>query len=182
MENTETKGGIIQPAMTYGLILSLGIILFSIATYAMNNFNPGIAVQAIQWIIMIGLVYYGQLKYRNDSKGGFLSYGQSLGFGTLIGLFASIVYALFFIVMIKVVDTSYIQKMLQAMEQAMYEKNMPEEQIKMMMDIYSQKMTIGMLIIGSIFSLTFITFIISLITSIFVKKSESPFGKDEFNG
>ncbi|SDB81588.1 DUF4199 domain-containing protein [Williamwhitmania taraxaci] len=182
MENTETKGSILQPAMTYGLILSLGIILFSVVTYAMNNFNPSIPVQALQWAIMIGLVYFGQYKYRNDSKGGFLTYGQSLGFGTLIGFFASIVYSLFFIVMVKVVDTEYIQKMLQAMEQAMYEKDLPEDQIKMMMDMYSQKMTIGMLIVGSIFSLTFITFVLSLITSIFVKKSETPFGKDEFNG
>lgn len=182
MENTEKKIGIIQPAMTYGLILSLGIILYTIFTYTMNIFNPGIGIQALQWGIMIGLVYLGQYKYRADYKGGYITYAQSLGFGTLIGFFASIIYALFFVLLVMVIDPNYIQKMLEAMEQALYEKNVPEEQITMVMDMYSQKMSVGMLVFGSIFSLTFITFIISLITSIFIKKNESPFSQDEFNG
>jgi len=178
----EKKGSIIQPAMTYGLILSLGIILYSIVLYVMGIYQPGISIQVIQWVIFVGLIYFGQFKYRNDSKDGFISYGQSLGFGVLMGLFASIIYAFFFILLTQVIDPLYMEKLLQAMEQKMFEDNIPDEQITMIMEMSKKTMSIGMLVVGSVFSLTLISFIVSLITSIFVKKNETPFGKEEFNG
>lgn len=182
MDNSAKSTSIFQPAMTYGLILGLGIILYSIALYALNVFTPGWSVQAIQWIIIFGLIYYGQLKYRNDYKGGILSYGQSLGFGVLIGLFASIIYSLFFVILVKFIDPQYIEKMLQAMEQKMYESgSMNNQQIQSVMDIYRQRMSVGAMVVGSVIGVTLISFVVSLITSIFVRKEESPFSQDEVN-
>jgi len=169
--------------MTYGLILALGIILYSIVIYALNIYTPGIGIQAIQWIIIFGLIYYGQIKYRDDYKNGVLSYSQALGFGVLIGLFASLIYALYFVILVKMIDPGYIEKLLQAMEQKMYEANkVSNEQIQTIMNMYRQKMTIGAMVLGSVLVMSLISFLVSLITSIFAKKEESPFSADEMNG
>ncbi|HUW07783.1 MAG TPA: DUF4199 domain-containing protein [Williamwhitmania sp.] len=183
MDNTTKPTSIFQPAMTYGLILALGIILYSIVIYVLNIYTPGMGIQAIQWVIIFGLIYYGQIKYRDDYKNGVLSYSQSLGFGVLIGLFASLIYALYFVVLVKMIDPGYIEKLLQAMEQKMYEANkISDEQIQTVMNMYKQKMTVGTMVLASVFMMTLISFVVSLITSIFAKKVESPFSSDEMNG
>ena len=94
-----------------------------------------------------------------------------------MGVVAAVVSTLFFIVLIKVIDTGYMDRIMQVAEEQMYEKGMPEEQIAMGIGI-AKKMMLIILPIGTVF----ISLIVSLITSIFVKKAESPFGKDEFNG
>jgi hypothetical protein len=183
MDNTAKPTSIYQPAMTYGLILALGLIVYSIVMYALNIFTPGIGIQAIQWVIIFGLIYYGQIKYRDDYRNGILSYSQSLGFGILVGFFSSLIFALFFVVLVKIIDPGYIDKLLQAMEQKMYEANkISDEQIQTIMNMYKQKMTVGTMVIASVFMMTLISFLVSLVTSIFVKKEETPFSANEMNG
>jgi len=177
MENTEKKVGMLQPLITYGLILSLGLIIHSIVNYVLDIYDPGMLNKLLSWVIVGGLIFFGQYKYRNDYKGGYITYGQSLGFGVLMGVVAAVVSTLFFIVLIKVIDTGYMDRIMQVAEEQMYEKGMPEEQIAMGIGI-AKKMMLIILPIGTVF----ISLIVSLITSIFVKKTESPFGKDEFNG
>jgi len=181
MENTEKKVGIWQPAITYGLILGLGLVLLSIVNYALDIYQPGRLNQLIQWIIIICLIFFGQYKYRNDYKDGFISYGQALGFGVLMGLFAAIISALFTILLTQVIDPQYIDKVLQAMEQKFYQDNVPEAQITMIMENTKKFMSIGIMVPFAIFFMTLMSFIVSLITSIFIKKNENPFGKDELN-
>lgn len=182
MENTEKKVGILQPALTYGLILGLGLIVLSIGNYALEIYQPGPLNQLIQLIVVAGLIIFGQYKYRNDYKNGFISYGQSLGFGVLMGVIAALISALFFVLLTQVIDPNYMEKLFAAIEQKFYQDNVPEEQIAMAMEITKKTMSIAIMVPLSIFMLTFMSLVVSLITSIFVKKAESPFGKDEFNG
>ncbi len=99
MENTEKKVGILQPALTYGLILSLGLIVHSIVNYAFDIYEPGIVNKLLVWVIAGGLIFYGQFKYRSDFKDGLISYGQALGFGVLMGVVAAVVSLIFFVVL-----------------------------------------------------------------------------------
>ena len=113
MENTEKKVGMLQPLITYGLILSLGLIIHSIVNYVLDIYDPGILNKLLSWVIVGGLIFFGQYKYRNDYKGGYITYGQSLGFGVLMGVVAAVVSTLFFIVLIKVIDTGYMDRIMQ---------------------------------------------------------------------
>ena len=68
-----------------------------------------------------------------------------------------------------------IQRILEAAQQNMAEKNMSEEQIEKAMEITQKFMTPVWLFIFSILSTTFMGFLFSLIISIFTRKEESPF-------
>ena len=64
----------------------------------------------------------------------------------------------------------------------MYESgSMNDQQIQSFMDIYKQRMSVGTMVVGSVIGVTLVSFVVSLITSIFVRKEESPFSQDEVN-
>jgi hypothetical protein len=109
--------------------------------------------------------------------GGTISYGQALGFGTLMVMFASIVSAIYTFVFIKYIDPEFIDKILIMTEEQLIQQGIPDEQIEMGIEMQKKFMTPTIMSLFTIPTYTFMGFIFSLITSIFLKKKseEIPF-------
>jgi hypothetical protein len=132
----------------------------------------------LQWVIYITLilsVLWSTRTYRDVVLGGYISYTQSLGFGLLLSVGASVIFSFFLYIYMKYVDTTYISQVLDQMEMAMYENEIKESEIEMLMKIYRSYLTPGAMAVGMIFTYFLIGGVISLITSIFIKNP-----KDEF--
>jgi len=174
----EEKSTFWKSAMVYGLYLALALTLFSVITYVAGLIlNPKIGYVSIV-LVIIGIVI-AQINYRNKELNGTITYGQALGFGVAIMLFAGIISALYTLVLYTFIDPSLIDQMKAAQEEAMLAKGLTEDQIDAAMSMASKMMSPAwmsiMALIGSVFSGT----IVSLITSIFVKKQPNLDAFDE---
>jgi len=174
----EEKSTFWKSAMIYGLYLALALTLFSVITYVTGLIlNPKIGYVSIA-LTIIGIVI-AQILYRNRELNGAITYGQALGFGVAIMLFTGIVTALYTLVLYTFIDPSLIDQMKAAQEEAMLAKGLTEDQIDAAMSMASKMMSpVWMSImglVGSVFSGT----IISLITSIFIKKQPNLDAFDE---
>lgn len=171
----ENKNTIFKTTMTWGLLLGIVLIIFNFIPYLKGLFQLPAWVSFLTYAIMIAGVALGQIKYRDNDLGGYISYGRCFGAGMLVMLFASIIYAFYFIILTNVIDPNYMSKLIEASSEIMYQSGMPEEQIEMAMEMSSKMMTPALTLFSSILGYAFFGAIFSLITSAFIKKEEPMF-------
>jgi len=174
----EQKSTFWKSAMVYGLYLALVLTLFSVILYV-SGLILNTKVGYVSIVLTIAGIVIAQINYRNRELNGVISYGQAVGFGVAIMLFAGIVTALYTIVLYTFIDPSLIDQMKAVQEEAMLGKGMSEDQIEAAMSMTSKMMTPAWMSIVGLFGSVFSGTIVSLLTSIFVKKQPNEDAFDE---
>ena len=167
----EEKNSIWKVALNYGVISGLGLVILSSVWYVTNlTFNQYIGW--LNYVIIIGLVITGTKKQR-ELDNGFISYGKALGVGSVICIISALLIAIFTYVLYTVIDADLINRLYEAQEQAMMTNpSITDEQIDMAMEITKKYTNPTMISIGTFFGISFMGFIISLITSAVLKKNK----------
>ncbi len=174
----EQKSTFWKSAMIYGLYLALALTLFSVILYV-SGLILNTKIGYISLVLYVAGIVLAQINYRNKEMNGSISYGQALGFGVAIMLFSGIVTALYTMILYSFIDPGLIDQMKTVQEEALLQKGMSEEQIETAMSFSSKMMTPAWMSIMGAISSVFMGTIISLITSIFVKKQPSEDAFDE---
>jgi multisubunit Na+/H+ antiporter MnhF subunit len=159
-------------ALNYGLLLGFVSILQSLILYAMGKtYDNDWYTTAIGILIMAIIIFLGIKKYK-ESNNGFLSLGQGLKTGVGIALIAAVVSIIYTIIFVKFIEPDFINHIVEVQRQKMLENpNMTDEMIDKIGQgtrDYFYVFTIGMIFIFNIF----IGFVVSLVTSLILKKSE----------
>jgi len=164
--------------MAYGLYLALVLTLFSVILYV-SGLILNDKVGYISIVLTVVGIIIAQINYRNKELDGVISYGEAVGFGAAIMLFAGIVTALYTLILYTFVDPGLITQMKVMQEEAMLQKGMTEDQIEAAMAMTSKMMSPGWLSIMGLVGSVFIGTIISLISSIFIKRQPNENAFDE---
>ena len=164
----EQKSTFWKSAMTYGIYLAVAIILYNVILYVLGE-NMNQTLGFVTYAIMGAGIYYCQVSYRNKELDGYIEYGKALGFGVAIMLFAGILNSLYTVILLKI-DPSIMEQIRVMQEEAMMKKGMSDEQIEMAGQMMSKFQNPAVIVVSSLLTFAFFGFIISLITSIFVKK------------
>ena len=173
----ENKSNVWKSSLNWGLIIGIILVIYSVIMFFLG-LNLEKWVEWVGFIIMIGGIIYSTKDYRDKELGGYITYGQALGYGTLVILFAGIIAAIYSYVEATIIDPDIIMKKMEIIEEQLIEKGMPDEQIEMAIEIQKKLMKPGIMFLMAIPGSAFAGFIISLITSIFLKKAapEATFG------
>lgn len=176
MENN-SKSSMSQTALMWGAITGLiGIVYTLILYYAdlMTNKPASIA----SYVILIAGIYLGTKTYRDQSLGGYISFGKAFGTGVLISLYNAIIGVVFMIILYKVIDPEIITRLMAEQQDKLIESGkISEEQIEQSMEM-GKKFFIPFAVLGGLFGGVFIGAIISLVTSAILKKEGDPFNRD----
>jgi putative exporter of polyketide antibiotics len=164
-----------KPAMTYGLILGLALVIMHIVQYVMDVYKPPFWVSLINYAVIVAVIVYGTIRYRDDDLDGYISYGKALGFGVLISLFASIIYGFYFIILTSVIDPSYMEGVYTMIEETYIEMGMDYDQIETAMGMVKKFTNPVFMGLSSVFNFVLMGTVFSLITSIFLKKEKPLF-------
>lgn len=171
------KSAFWKSAMTYGIYLGLALVLYQFLVYRSGN-NQNEFLGWISYVIVAGGVYYSQLSYRNHVLGGYIRYSTCLGFGVAVMLFSGVFQALYTIIILKY-DPSILEQMKVATEEAMLQQGMPDEQIELMSQMMNQVQSPGIIAFSSLITFALFGLMISLVTSVFVKKTNEGNAFDE---
>ncbi len=163
--------------MTSGAILGSSLIIFSFILY-IAGLNENKVLNLFSYAILIGGIIYGIKQVRDKIQNGFITYGRSVGTGTLVALFASIILAFFMFILMKYVDSSIIEKSMELAQQQWSESGMSDDEIETMTKMAESFMTPGFMAVGTVFGFTFFGAIISLIVSAFMKKEPDIFANN----
>ena len=166
----------VKNAMNYGAIVGLAMVIISILFYIMGQESSEWGAYVHYIILTLGMVL-GIKHFRDNINGGYLSYGKCLANGVMIGFFASLITSFYSYVFFTFIDPSIIQVMLDQAEQNLIDAGTADEEIEMAM-VYTKKfMTPLLLTVATLFSYTLLSFLFSLVISVFLKKND-----DSFNG
>ena len=171
MENTEQtkKSSMAVTSFTYGLLTGIGLILITLLTY-MFNLTEIRWLSYLTYLVLLAGIILGTIKFRDDDSGGFITYGRALGFGTMVSLFAALISGIFLFVFYKFIAPDAFEQLRILAEQNIIAANpdITDQQLDMAM----RMTTPLMILISSLFSITFIGFVFSLATSAFLKKKD----------
>lgn len=173
------KDSIWYHAANHGLIFGLINIVLAVIIYVFDlvtiNLFAGFFIGIFNLVLFFIVIFMLTKSYRTKI-GGYISYGKALQYGLLIGVFASLIGALYQLIFNTLIDPDYqkimMEKIGSMVEEKMIASGLSEEMIEQQMaafdstEIPSPVNTALKTIPGTII----FTFIVSLITSIFVKK------------
>lgn len=159
--------------LNWGLILGFVSVIYTAILYFSDQmFNQKLGYLSI--LLMVVLLFFGIKAYRDQYKGGFIKYGQAVGAGVIISLYASIISAIFTLLLYKLIDTDLVNKLYAFSEQRMIDRGTPEEQIDMAMNFTKIFLNPYIMAVMAIVNGVFVGLIISLIEAIFLKKEGAP--------
>lgn len=162
--------------LNWGIILGIILVLYSVILYAFGQLlNQGLTW--VSYILMIGVIFYGAKTIRDTACDGVMSYGRALGTGTLISVYGAVIVALYTYILYSFIDTELINSIIELMEEKLLEQGIPDDQIETIVNMQKKFTTPSMISVMTVPSFAFFGFIISLITSIFVKKAGNPFNE-----
>jgi hypothetical protein len=171
----DNKTSLMKHVMTYGAIIGLALVVYSVLLYITGlTFNKSLGL--IQYVVLFAGIYLGTKAYRDKVLGGFITYGKALGLGVLISVFVGIITVFFNFIMLRFVDPGLIDKYMAIMEETYQNSRfIPAGQVDAILEKSREAMTAVWALPVGVLSFSFIGFIISLITSAFVKKDPNPF-------
>lgn len=172
MENPRTQTKL---AMTYGTYYGLAGVVSFMIFYFMGTDIQSRVPQYVGYLIMVLFIVLGIKAYRDEDLGGYISYGKSLGTGTLIALFGGIISGAFTVVFFTWIAPDMMDNIIAASQEKMLEDGMDEKSMEMALEYTRKFMTPIWLFIFSILGSAFMGLLFSLIISVFMKKDQSPF-------
>ena len=162
----EEKSSIWKNSLTHGAILGLVMMMFAIMMYVSNTFyNQN--MQTIYYVIIVTTIVIGTIKQKKLDD-GFISYGKALGTGTVISVVGAVIFSMFILVLMKYIDASMIDRYLYETEKMYIELGKSDKEIELMM-MFPKKLPVLVNVFGYIVGFSFMGFLLSLVTSIFLK-------------
>jgi predicted membrane protein len=158
-------------ALYFGVLTGLALIIFSLVLYIFNQQGN----QELGYLNMVFLavgMFFTAKSYRDNAQDGFISYGRALGVSVLTAFYASVLLAIYLYVFFAYIDPEAIKPILEAAESEMYKQGMEGQELDNAMEMTRKFMKPGLMAGMAVLSNTFWGTIISLITSIFVRREQ----------
>ena len=117
-------------AWTFGLILGLANIIFSLMLYSVDmHYEQSWAVRLIGTVMMIAAIVFATMQYKKANS-GFLTLSDALKLGTAIGLISGILALAFYWLLSNVIEPDFMDKAMEIAKVSAVEANpkMTDEQ------------------------------------------------------
>ncbi len=175
MENSEIKnsGVLLKPAINHALIISAALIILTLVMYLTDNMQSRTG-SWVSYAILIGGIVYALINYRNETLGGYISYGRVVGYSVVLGLFIGIVTGAFTFILYGIISPELVEEARLEAERRLYRSN-PDIDYDMAQGILKMQYWMVkpyVLFMVSILGGAFQGLIIGLISGIFVKKKD----------
>lgn len=169
-----------QLAIRFGAIWAGVGILSSLVAFLTNTDPSMPTTGSIKWVytlIGVGVAIWAIVSAikadRDEQLGGYIGLGRCIGIGSLTGLVAGAIGAVFSILYMTVINPGYKQQMMDAMQEAWAEQGMSEEQIELaasMSSAFTNPIGVSLM---QVFMSVLIGLIIGLIAGLVMKRERS---------
>jgi NADH:ubiquinone oxidoreductase subunit 6 (subunit J) len=156
-----------------GLIISLILIVFSLALYFMGqSTNQGLS--SLQYLIIVGGIIWGCINYANQLNNN-VTYGNVFAHGFKIASVITVIMIVYTIIALKVLFPDMVNVILDKTREQLAEKNMSDEQTESAINM-TKKFLIPFAIGGILVMFMIVGCISSLIGAAVAKKNpQGPF-------
>lgn len=171
----EEKLTISDVAKKWGLIYGLVGLIMLIFSAMFDLSTMGFVWQGLIFIVTVGIaftIYFLASKEYKESNSGLITFGQSFGIAILAGLIGGLIRGIGFYLYVKVIDTNYMDRILEAQEEVRERMGAPEidpDQLPAFVKFFQTPEFLG---ISSLINAMLGALIIGLIVAAIVQKKE----------
>ncbi|MFC6996136.1 DUF4199 domain-containing protein [Rufibacter roseus] len=160
-------------AIRYGLITGFVSIIFALILYV-TQLNTNTALSWIGMLIPLAGIILAYKAFKNDN-GGYMSYGQGLGIGTLLSTISGLLGGIFHYVYVSFIDAGVMTRMRDAQVLEMEKKGLSDEQIEQALGMAESFTGPTMMLVMSILGGALLGFLISLVVAAIMKNNQPEF-------
>ena len=157
-------------ALKWGLVTAILIIIYTVIFYMAALFKT----PALSWIgfllLLVGI--FMALREFKSLNGGYMSFSEGLGLGTLMCAVTGFIASIFSYVYTNFIDTTILQQMNDLQRNEMEARGLSSEQIDQAMEMIAKFATPSISFLIGILLYVIFGFIFSLIASAIVKNSK----------
>jgi hypothetical protein len=171
--NTRENKTNLKPIMTYGAILGLGLVALYFIAYLSGLYFS----KLIGWVAQIaffGGLYHSIKTYRDKFLDGYIKYGQSVKIGLLVCVFAGFLIGIYQHVLMAS-DAELFEESIIQQEEMFLKMGFSEEMVELQAERLREGTTPFQSALSGALGFGFIGLLVSLIMSIFLKKTRDPF-------
>ncbi|MDP3353244.1 MAG: DUF4199 domain-containing protein [Flavobacteriaceae bacterium] len=176
MENQQNQTQ--QIILNNGLILGFVSVVYAIIRYAMGkHLENDWTVSVISFVIMLAVIGYGIYLFKQANE-GFLTISQGLKIGVGIALVGGIISVIYTYIFTTYIEPDFANQLLILQEQQILEKypDFTDEQLESAANMTKKFTSSGAMAAFGIMGSLFFGLIVSLIVSLFLRKSqENPY-------
>jgi hypothetical protein len=170
-QEENTSYPLYKPAFFHALIISAILIIISLGFYIAGLSHNRYA----GWIslaVTVAGIFYAVFQYRNLHLGGFISYGRSVGYGALVGLFIGVITGIFAFLLYTYLPELLEEARLEA-ERRVYRTSpdLGEQELDMVISLQQRFISPAGMLISSIFGATFQGLLIGLFAGLFARRT-----------
>lgn len=166
----------IPTALRIGAIGGVISVIYALIGILTGLSNPGggmmkmAIVGLIGIIITIGIVVYAIRSHRDNELGGHISLGRAFLVGLIASVVATLIGTIFNYVYMNFIDPSYIDTVIEGMEEMMASFNLPEEALETMAEETRASLAPGKMFTTGLLSAAAVGAVLSLICGAIMKK------------
>ena len=169
----EKTANVWKDNLVNGLILGLIGVVYTLVIWILDlSFNKNIGYLFL--LVEVVILFFLIKSYRDNYMHGSISYGQALGAGVIIFLYATIITSIFSYLLNTVIDPGLMQKGLAVQEQGLLDRGMTQEQVDQALKVAAKMMKPAISIPIGLVANMFFGLILSLIAAAFVRKEGNP--------
>ena len=161
-------------ALKFGLITGVILMIHSVAIIVTEQYMNSWLNLPIQ-IIVLSICMVLAMKEFKAGNDNYMSYGQGLGIGTLMGAVSGVLLSIYSYVYNEFIDPNLKTNILNKVREQLETQGMSDDQIDSMLAISARYTSPGFTFIGTVLWIIFLGFVISLIASAFQKKEKPMF-------
>ncbi|WP_299821196.1 DUF4199 domain-containing protein [uncultured Pontibacter sp.] len=173
MIETQQQPSVTSVAVKYGFLTALVGVVYSLIIMVADLGDNRI-LSSLAYLILIGGIVLAMKQYKAQS-GGYMSYGQGLGIGSIVSVLFGLLSGLFTWIYTSFVDTEYMPRMMEKQREQMIQQGLSDEQIDAGMKMAENFQGPLTMILGAAVITLIFGFILSLIISAIMKNSRPEF-------
>jgi hypothetical protein len=169
----EKPKSVTMNGLTIGAVTAIVMIVYSLIMYIFNlHLNQTLGI--IAFVFLLAGIIWGTIQFRNQCLNGFISYGKAFSAGFMVALFASLFMAVYMFVFYQFIAPDAVNDLMDMSRQRMVDSNpnLSDDDIDKAMEFTSFLMKPWTLAIAGLIQMLIVSAILSLITSIFLKKED----------
>lgn len=169
----EEKPSTARVALKYGLVVAVVTMVYSTILYV-AGLGSNRTLASLTYVFMIVAIVLAMKDFR-EKNGGFISYGEGLGLGSLTSAVLGLLSSAFTIFYLQFIESNMLTQSMDQMREELERKGMDDAQIESALEVSQKFMSPGIMFVTVILGYLIMGFIFSLIIAAIMRKEKPVF-------
>ncbi|GGM76373.1 hypothetical protein GCM10010967_04990 [Dyadobacter beijingensis] len=169
----EEKTSTARVALKYGVLAAVVTMIYSTILYV-TGLGQNKTLASLSYVFMLVGIVWAMREFR-EKNGGFMSYGEGLGLGSLTSAVLGLLSSAFTMFYIQFIDNDLLAAGIDQMREDLERKGMDDAQIEQAIEVSQKFMSPGIMFVTVILGYVVMGFIVSLIIAAIMRKEKPVF-------